>query len=141
MTIFPHSTASKKPRANQGAAYVFVRTNRGWTEQAMLTASDGEYLDLFGWSVAISGETIVIGAWGHDDPEDDSGSGYVFVRTNTGWNEQAKLSASDSASRDHFGASVAISGETVVVGSSGNDDNGLSSGSAYLFDVGQDRRR
>ena len=103
-------------------------------EQAKLTASDGAADDLFGESVAIAGDTIVVGAWLDDvNGITDSGSAYVFTRTGTTWTEQAKLTASDGAANDQFGRSVAIAGDTIVVGALEDDDNGTDSGSAYVF--------
>jgi hypothetical protein len=102
--------------ADQGSAYVFVRNGTTWNEQAKLTASDGARLDVFGGSVAIIGETVVVGAGGDAGANITQGSAYVFVRSGTAWNEQAKLTASDGAPDDTFGFSVAISGQTVVVG-------------------------
>ena len=91
-----------------------------WTEQAKLTASDGAELDFFGSSVAIAGDTIVVGARLDDvNGITDSGSAYVFTRTGTTWTEQAKLTASDGAAADFFGTSVAIAGDTIVVGALG----------------------
>ncbi|HSB11688.1 MAG TPA: FG-GAP repeat protein, partial [Blastocatellia bacterium] len=117
---------------DSGSAYVFVRSGSVWSEQAKLTASGG---DEFGWSVAISGETIVVGApFGDTAAGPDSGSAYVFVRSGSVWSEQAKLIASDAAAGDHFGRSVAISGETIVVGAPSDDTAaGFDSGSAYVF--------
>ena len=121
-----------------GSAYVFTRSGTTWTEQAKLKASDTAADDEFGREVAISGGTVVVGALRHDDPDPDSGSGYVFSRSGTTWTEQAELTASDAAADDQFGFSVAIAGQTVVVGVRSEDpDLGggplLSAGSAYLF--------
>jgi hypothetical protein len=120
---------------DSGAKYTLVIDP--FIQQAKLTASDGAADDLFGSSVAISGDTVVVGA-----PNDDSsrGSAYVFVKPGTGgWinsNETAKLTASDGQSADLFGSvrGVAISGDTVVVGAL-NDASGTSvnQGSAYVF--------
>ena len=83
---------------NSGSAYVFTRTGTTWTEQAKLTASDGAAVDYFGRSVAIAGDTIVVGAYlMMTDNGTSSGSAYVFTRTGTTWTEQAKLTASDGA--------------------------------------------
>ena len=101
---------------DSGSAYVFTRTGTTWTEQAKLTASDGAADDQFGISVAIAGDTIVVGAYRDDDNGTDSGSAYVFTRTGTTWTQQAKLTASDGAADDQFGSSVAIAGDTIVVG-------------------------
>ena len=118
---------------DSGSAYVFQRNGTDWSQQAKLTPSDAAASDLFGVSVAISGDTVVVGAWLDDDAGADSGSAYVFQRSGTAWSEQAKLTASDAAAGDVFGVSVAISGDTVVVGAYGNDDAGPDSGSAYVF--------
>jgi hypothetical protein len=123
--------------AFQGSAYVFVREGAVWSEQQKVTASDGEFGDQFGVSVAISGETIVVGAQGDNGavgPASNQGSAYVFVRTDAVWAQQQKLTASDGTADDFFGVSVAISGETIVVGAF-SDDVGANvrQGSAYVF--------
>src|SRR6266511_232527 len=116
---------------NAGAAYVFVRTAGAWVEQAKLTASDAGLNAEFGNAVAISGNTIVVGA--HADPADgiQSGAAYVFVRTGTTWAQQAKLRAPDSAVGKQFGAAVALDGETVAVGAIGDDDGAFKAGAVY----------
>jgi FG-GAP repeat/HYR domain len=118
-----------------GSAYVFVRSGGVWTQQQKLEASDAAVGDHFGVSVAISGETVVVGA-GSDDGAAGPGQGsaYVFVRSGGVWSQQQKLLASDAAGGDNFGDSVAISGETVVVGA-GNDSGsaGFFHGSVYVF--------
>jgi hypothetical protein len=119
--------------SNSGSAYVFVRNGSTWTQQAKLVASDGAAGDLFGNFVAISGNTVIIGASGNDDAGSNSGSAYVFVRNGSTWTQQAKLLASDGAAGDLFGDSVAISGNTAIVGSPLDDDSGSASGSAYVF--------
>jgi nucleoside-specific outer membrane channel protein Tsx len=116
-----------------GAVYVFVRDGTRWTQEAKLTAADGEAEDQFGISVAISGDTAVVGAYGDDDLGSGSGSAYVFVRSGTTWTQQAKLTAPDSAAGDQFGISVAVSRDTAVVGANLDDDHGPDSGSAYVF--------
>jgi len=118
-----------------GSAYVFVRTNGVWSQQAKLLPSDGAESDLFGVEVALNGKTALIGSLLDDDIAEDSGSAYVFVRANGIWSEQAKLLASDGAIGDLFGESVAVSETMAVIGSLGDDDNGRNSGSAYVFDL------
>jgi len=115
-----------------GAAYVFVRNAGVWTQQQKLLADDGVGLDQFGESVSISGDSIIVGAkW------DNSyrGAAYVFVRNPaTGvWTEQQKLLASDGAAYDIFGKSVAISGDTAVVGADGTTAITFTTGYAYVF--------
>ena len=119
---------------DSGSAYVFTRSGVAWSEQAKLTASDSTADDLFGYAVAVSGDTAVIGAYANDDGGTDSGSAYVFARSGVAWSEQAKLTAaSDSAAGDQFGISVAVSGDTAVIGADSDDDGGTASGSAYVF--------
>ncbi len=114
-----------------GAAYVFERVGNAWTQVAKLTASDGQGWDRFGVSVAISGDTAVVGAYRDDN---DRGSAYVFERAGNAWTQVAKLTASDGQAEDHFGVSVAIAGDTAVVGAYHDDDLGPAAGSAYVFE-------
>jgi cysteine-rich repeat protein len=116
-----------------GSAYVFTRTAGVWTEQAKLLASDGEEGDQFGVSVALDGDTAVIGAWEDDDNGNDAGSAHLFTRTGDVWTEQTKMLASDGQAGDQFGASVALDGDTAVTGAYLDDDNSWSSGSVYVF--------
>ncbi len=105
------------------------------TEVVKRLPSDGTRDDQFGISVAVSGNTAVIGADGDDDNGSQSGSAYIFdLAGATGTvTEVAKLLLSDGASVDLFGGSVAVSGNTVVIGAYGDNDNGLQSGVAYAF--------
>ena len=124
-----------------GSAYLFTKPDKsGWatdTETAKLTASDGAVDDYFGYSVAVDGDTVVVGAYWDDGNDYNYGSAYLFTKPdNSGWatdTETAKLTASDKAVSDEFGHSVAVDGDTVVVGAYQDDDNGSNSGSAYLF--------
>jgi hypothetical protein len=121
--------------SNQGSVYVFFRTGTAWTLQQKLTASDGAENDGFGVSVAIDGDTIIVGAW-HDNVGINIGQGsaYVFTRSGTTWTEQQKLLASDGLETDNFGKSVAIDGNTAIIGAPQDDvDNHGESGSAYVF--------
>ena len=119
-----------------GSAYVFIRQSGAWSQAAKLTASNGATNDHFGISVAVDGDTIVVGAWYDDDNGTDSGSAYVFTKPANGWattSAAAKLTASDGTAFDNFGISVAVDGDTVVVGAGWDDDKGEDSGSAYIF--------
>lgn len=136
-----------------GAAYVFVREGETWTQQAYLKASNSGRGDSFGGEVAISGDTVVVGARNEkgdgSTPEDDSlirpGAAYVFVREGGTWHEQAYLKAARPDSKDVFGDSVAIEGDTILVGAKGEDSSATGingdqlnedatySGSVYLF--------
>ena len=131
---------------NSGSVYIFTRTDDGvWSEQAKITASDGEAFDSFGVSVSISGDIAIVGANGDDDAPDcfdsfcESGAAYIFTRSDGDgvWSEQAKITSSDAAADDFFGGSVSISGDTAIVGALGDDtcpsDPFCSSGAAYIF--------
>ncbi|MBK7094772.1 MAG: FG-GAP repeat protein [Saprospiraceae bacterium] len=119
---------------NQGSAYIFHRNGTAWTQQAILTASDpaNKY---FGVSVSISGDYALIGAF-YDNIGSNiwQGSAYIFNRSGTVWNQQAKLTASDGAANDHFGWSVSISGDYAVIGAPKDDiGSNTDQGSAYIF--------
>jgi FG-GAP repeat len=140
---------------NAGAAYVYERAVDGtWSQRSYLKASTLGAGDSFGSAVAISGNTVVVGA-----PDEDSasltdgtnnaaaasGAAYVFIRTGSTWTQQAYLKASNLEANDHFGTSVAISGDTIIIGAPDEDSaatglNGdgannalLASGAAYIF--------
>ena len=107
----------------QGAAYVFTRPASGWanaTQTARLTAAKGQSEELFGASVSVAGDTIVVGApFREVAKHTDQGAAFVFVKPASGWRNAtptAKLSAARGAVDEFFGESVAISGRTVVVG-------------------------
>jgi hypothetical protein len=113
-----------------GAAYVFVRSGTTWTERQQLTASDPALGEQFGWSVALSGETALIGAPRDDHPSlFETGAAYVFVRNGSNWTEQQKLTASNPESADYFGQAVALSGNLAIIGAPNKDPDGA----AYLF--------
>jgi hypothetical protein len=138
-----------------GAAYVFVRSAANWAQQANLIGSNSRLNDFFGNAVAISGDTVVVGA-----PADSSsttgvnsvpnelatfaGAAYVFARGDRGWVQQAYLKASNTGVADFFGNSVAISGDTVVIGAELEDSSttgansvpneaAADSGAAYIY--------
>jgi len=137
--------------------YVFLRTAGVWAQQAYLKASDTGASDNFGRSVAVSGDTAVVGAEfeesctkGVDGDDSDNlcgnaGAAYVFLRTGGGWAQQAYLKASNTDISDNFGQSVSVSGDTVVVGAGaedsctkgvdGDDSDNLcvNAGAAYVF--------
>jgi hypothetical protein len=116
-----------RKNSSTGAAYVFTRSGTTWSQQATLTASDAATNDTFGSSVALSGDTALVGAPGKNS---STGAAYVFIRNGTAWSQQANLTASDAATNDNFGASVALSGDTALVGAF--NKNG-SIGAAYVF--------
>jgi hypothetical protein len=118
-----------------GAVYIFTRDAAAhWYQAHKLTASDGLAGNLFGFSLALNGETLFIGARGDEEAGNFSGAVYVFTRDVNGqWHEQQKLTASDGAAGDGFGISVAISGDVALIGARGDDDLGSVSGAAYFF--------
>ncbi len=120
--------------ADSGAVHAFVRSGGGWAYQSELITLGGVAGgDLFGLGLAISGNTVIVGAPGDDDNGAGSGAAYVFVRTGTTWAQQTKLLPLDGAAGDNFGAGVSIDGDTVVIGADLDDDGGDASGSAYVF--------
>ena len=120
-----------------GAVYVYEKIGGSYTWIQKLTASDGAINDYFGFSVAISGDgtTISIGAYADGDKGTYSGSVYVFKYNDSSYVQVQKLTASDGATGDFFGFSVAISGDgtTISIGAYSDDDKGNNSGSVYVF--------
>ncbi len=147
---------------NSGAAYVFVRNGTTWSQQAYVKPSNTGANDLFGWSISLSGNVLVVGAIGEDSSAVgidgngasnaalNSGAAYVFVRSGSTWSELAYLKASNTGASDQFGVSVAASGDTVLVGADLEDSNATgvngnqannsagSAGAAYVFDLDTD---
>jgi uncharacterized repeat protein (TIGR02543 family) len=141
-----------------GAAYVFSRQGAAWTQEAYLKSSNSEAGDCFGGAVALSGSTAVVGSFGEDsnatgvngnqadNSAADSGASYVFVRGGGGWSQEAYLKASVAGAEDGFGTSVAVAGDTLIIGAHGEDsaatgvngdptdDSVPYAGAAYLFE-------
>lgn len=138
-----------------GAAYVFVRDGSTWTQQAYLKSGNTRAGDRFGFAVAISGDSVAVGAFGESSgttgvnstpsyTAGSSGAAYVFTRSGTTWSQQAYLKASNTGASDEFGRAIAISGDTLVVGA-WNEDSGSTgvnstpnegvsnAGAAYIF--------
>jgi hypothetical protein len=153
----PDPEAAPDALQNSGAAYVFVRSGTGWVQQAYLKASNAGANDTFGRVVALSGDTVVVGAPGEgssatgaggdgaDNAAPGSGAAYVFVRDGDTWTEQAYLKASNTGANDGFGSVLNVSGDTIVIGapreasdgtgveSDGSTDTSPGSGAAYVF--------
>jgi len=128
------SSADTLTNIDQGAAYVFLRTGTTWAQQAKLLATDGATTDYFGDSVAISGDTVVVGATEDATGANiQQGSAYVFTRTGSAWTQQAKLAAADGTAFDYFGFSVAVDGNTAVIGTLQDVGANFQQGSAYVF--------
>ncbi|MCH8152661.1 MAG: FG-GAP repeat protein [Planctomycetes bacterium] len=137
MIVSASGVDGRPPAQNLGAAYVyrFITDTWRWVEDATLTASDGSHMDHFARSVAISGDVAIASSHADDDNGTGSGSAYIFrYDPNTsGWAQETKLLASDGAEEDHFGISVAMSGDVILIGAYADADNGMYSGSAYVF--------
>lgn len=127
-----------------GSAYIYVRNDANvncietgtmdpWCQQAKLVAGDAGHNDRFGIGVTIDGDTAVVGSRQDDDGGSNTGSAYVFVRTGTTWNQQAKINPDDPTIFDRFGTFVALEGDTLVVGTVPSEQDGVSKGSAYIF--------
>ena len=116
-----------------GSAYVFRFDESSWVQEDMLLPDDGLEYQYFGWSVAISGDVAVIGAFGDDDNGNDAGAAYVFRFDESSWVQEQKLLADDGWMGDNFGYSVAIDGAAAVIGAYLDCDSGTYSGSAYVF--------
>jgi len=121
------------PGGKPGAAYVFVRSGSIWTQQAKLVASDGSPNDEFGDAVALDGDTVLVGRQGDNDAGPASGSAYVLVRSGSTWSQQAKLVAPGGSAWEYFGGSVAIDGDTALVGATGSYAIWPLAGAAYVF--------
>ena len=141
------------PRAGKG--FVFTRSGAVWSQQAVLAASNEDSVDYFGQAVAIHGDTVIIGApheagsgTGVNPAADDlaayAGAAYVFSRSGSVWSQQAYVKASNTGPDDRFGAAVAVHGDTIVIGATGEDGGGAGvnptsdeattlAGAAYVF--------
>ncbi|QDU86628.1 hypothetical protein Pla163_37790 [Planctomycetes bacterium Pla163] len=143
--------------SGSGAVYVFTRSGSSWIQEAYLKPSNTGYEDAFGASLALDGDTLVVGATledsaattidgnGADNTADAAGAAYVFVRSGSTWTQQAYLKPSNAQAGDLFGASVDVDGDTVVVGAPNEDSSAtgvggdatnnaaVRSGAAYVF--------
>jgi Cadherin-like beta sandwich domain/FG-GAP repeat len=151
------SSQTNNSLPNAGAAYVFTRSGTVWRQQAYIKASNPDSDDSFGYSVALSGDTLAVGAdreasnaTGVDGDQDDNtlvnaGAVYVLTRSGAAWSQQAYIKASNTGSNDVFGWSLALFGETLAVGAAGeagsaggingnqNDDSAPLTGAVYVF--------
>lgn len=118
---------------DSGSAYVYRWNGRTWVEEQKLVASDAASDDQFGFSVSVSGDVIVVGAFQDDDRGLDSGSTYVYRWNGTVWFEEQKLVTADQRGQRHFGRSVSVSGDAVAVGARGDSDLALRAGAAYVY--------
>jgi len=121
---------SDNSASNSGAAYVFTRSGTTWSQGAYLKASNTELGDVFGDSVAIDSDTVVVGASSATGSTENSGAAYVFISSAGVWSQQALLKATNTEGGDEFGTSTAIDGDTIAVGALGY---GNTVGAAYVF--------
>ena len=132
--IIGASTKTIAGHAFQGAAYIYAFNGTTWLPHALLTAPDGEANDYFGLSVAISGNTALVGCGGKNVGSNSSqGAAYVFTSNGGAWTQQAELTASDGAELDLFGSAVTLAGNTAVIGAPSKLVGNIPEGGAYLF--------
>jgi len=115
-----------------GSAYIYRKTNGIWVEEAKLTADDGEEDDWLGFSVAMNSNKVLIGAQNEDSGGENVGAAYIWEWDGTEWIQQIKLVAADPVPEASFGIS-SIYGNLTLIGAYKDDDIGIDSGSAYLY--------
>ncbi|VAW44431.1 Thiamin-phosphate pyrophosphorylase [hydrothermal vent metagenome] len=120
---------------NSGSVYIFELLAGKWTQTAKLLATDGTSGDLFGYSVSILGDRVLIGAYLDDEKGRASGSAYVFDFLDGSWVQTAKLQATDGVAGAQFGVAVSLSGDRALIGAKGDKQKARFSGSAYIFDL------
>jgi hypothetical protein len=123
-----------------GSVYIFTRSGTTWTQQDKLTPPTSDPFQSFGNNLALDGDTLLIGAIGDstpvmDDPTDYSraGAAYVYAKAAGTWTFHSKLQASDRRAQDQFGAGMALSGDTAVIGAPRFFDGSCNGGAAYFF--------
>jgi hypothetical protein len=116
---------------NSGAVYVFEASDAGWTKSARLatSASGAALSDLFGWSVALKNNLLVVGAYLGD-------VAHIYERGGAGWQQTATIRGDDTRSRDRFGYAVATDGSRIVVGAIQDSETGINAGTAFIFNGG-----
>ncbi|SVC23866.1 uncharacterized protein METZ01_LOCUS276720, partial [marine metagenome] len=149
--------------SSSGAVFVYKRTGTNWAQEAYIKAANNDSEDLFGWSVALEGDTLVVGAYGEDsdqstitngtsassnDSNSESGAVYVYKRTGNNWAQMAYIKACDNRDGDRFGYSVSLDNGSLAVGAIEEDSNqttitngscpsnntsNSNSGAAYVF--------
>ncbi|MCH7700645.1 MAG: hypothetical protein IID37_03050, partial [Planctomycetes bacterium] len=133
-TLYVGAPSDNADGAEAGAVYVFRYEDSVWIQVDRLSASDGEAGDSFGVSVAVAGSVAVFGNFVDDDLAPNAGSAYVFHYDGDAWVESQKLLASDGGPDDNFGASVAVSGDTALIGASFDEILGKGHSAAYVYD-------
>ena len=129
-----YEDGSSSSATNYGSVYVFTGSGSSWTQQAKLVDPNPSTNDWFGsHSIAISGNTIVLGSILSDDTATNSGTAHIYTRSGSTWTYKGQLESSDVAAYDRFGAGIAIDGDTVLIGAYGEGGSGTSRGAVYVF--------
>ena len=140
----PYADGASGELESSGAVYLFERGSTSWQQSMVLEAPNAGAGDRFGWSVALSEDTLVVGAVWEDSGSEkmegqseesgrNTGAAYVFVRGEGGWELQAFLKATEIRDTDEFGFSVAVDGDTIVVGAPLHDGSQQDVGAVYMF--------
>ncbi|MFT3774625.1 MAG: hypothetical protein QM820_55445 [Minicystis sp.] len=129
----PSAVVTSAPPSAMASASAVPAEPRRWASKQTLVAPDGRAGDSFGASVALRGDTLVVGAPLRDDTYRDSGAVYVFVRKDGEYRFEQRLTGPDSAPADQFGAGVAVDGDTILVGAPNHAKNGAYAGATYVF--------
>lgn len=119
--------------ASRGVVYVYLRSGESWDFQARIAAADSTHAQGFGRSVALSGDTLAIGATADDDNGENAGAVYVYTRSGVAWSLEQKLTASDGAAVDLLGTGLALEGDTLIAGANAADAGQPNAGAAYVF--------
>ena len=138
-TLAVSASRGHDSRTEPGSVYIYTRSGGIWTQQTKLFASDGFVGDVFGQTIAIEGNKLIIGSPQFPERGKGPGAVYIFQRDGAVWMEREKLLSSDGKLGDDFGLNLAMEGGTVVVGAPAqhpNDPTGKDTGSAYIFEMG-----
>ncbi|AOX00747.1 hypothetical protein BJP34_16010 [Moorena producens PAL-8-15-08-1] len=129
-----------RTNTNAGAAYIFQLKNEEWKQIQLLQPQDLIASDYFGYSVAISGNVAIVGAYMAEAPSQaNAGAAYIFALENDKWVQKQKLQPETLKANDYFGFSVAISGKEVIVGAYMSEEDGvINGGAAYVFEFDED---
>ncbi len=120
---------------NSGIAYVYENISGVWTERDILVPNAGHMGQNFGYSVSISDEYILIGAFRDNQNGPQAGAAYVFKRDSASgnWIQLTKLLPADGSAYDEFGTSVCLRGDHAIIGAPFDHENSMEVGSAYIF--------
>ena len=118
--------------SNAGAAYVFDLEGSTWSQSARLVADDPTPNNQFAWAVALSGNSVVVGAPGEDEGGSNSGAVYAYRSSASGWSQESKIKAFDSEAGDGYGSSVDMRAGWLAVGAPTEDEGGPNAGAIYV---------